>query len=254
MSKFCCLAAGAMLIAVTAPSHAEDALGWSGEGSLSAGTTTGNTETTDIGIGLKAARTTQLWKTGVEAFADYAETDGLETKNRLFLAGQLDRQLTDRSYAFGRLSHERDEFSGFDSRSFIGGGLGYQLVETDRTTWSIEGGPGIKIDEIGDNMSIDMLGMLQAVPGETVESFSFIAASNYAFAFNDAVRFTNDTDALYAEESTQFTNSAALTATLIDALSARFSFDVRHDTNPPEGFESTDTATRVSLVYTMGTP
>lgn len=250
MSKFLPVAAGALLV-VALESHAQE-LGWSGEGSLSAGTTSGNTETSDVGIGLKAARTTQLWTTGIEAFADYAETDGLETKNRLFLAGQLDRQLTDRSYAFGRLSHERDEFSGFDSRSFLGGGLGYQVFDGEKTTWSLEGGPGLKIDEIGETTSVDEIGMPFAVPGETVESISFIAASNYAYAFNDAVRFTNDTDAIYAEESTQFVNTAALTAALIDAFSARVSFDVRHDTNPPAGFESTDTATRVSLVYTMG--
>lgn len=250
MSKLAFLLAAAAL--GVAPGSGAEENGWSGEGSLSAGMTTGNTETTDIGIGVKVDRNTQLWTTGLEAFADYAETDGLETKNRLFLAGQLDRQLTDRSYAFGRISHERDEFSGFDSRSFIGGGLGYQVLEGERANWSVEAGAGLKIDEIGDSASVDALGMPFAVPGETVESGSFIAASNYVFAFNDNVRFTNDTDAIYAQESTQFTNTAALTATLIDALSARFSFDVRHDTDPPAGFESTDTATRVSLVYTMG--
>jgi len=226
--------------------------GWAGEGSLTAGTTSGNTETTDIGIGVKVDRTAQLWTTGLEAFADYAETEGLETKNRLFLAAQLDRQLTDRAYAFGRLSHERDEFSGFDSRSFLGGGAGYQVFEGERTSWSVEGGPGVKIDEIGESTSVDAIGMPFAVPGETVESVSFIAASNYLYAFNDAVQFTNDTDAIYAEESTQLINTSALTADLISSLSARVSFDIRHDTNPPTGFESTDTASRIALVYTLG--
>ena len=43
-----------------------------------------------------------------------------------------------------------------------------------------------------------------------------------------------------------------LPAALGAALSARFSVDVRHDTDPPFGFEDTDTATRVSLVYAFG--
>ena len=45
--------AGAMTLAL--PAHAQDDAnsdGWSGEGSLSAGATTGNTETTDIGLGI----------------------------------------------------------------------------------------------------------------------------------------------------------------------------------------------------------
>ncbi|MEM0985891.1 MAG: DUF481 domain-containing protein [Pseudomonadota bacterium] len=250
MSKVSILLASA-LIAGGASTHAETP-GWSGEGSLAAGVTTGNTETADVGIGLKLARTATVWKSAFEGFADYAEAEGQETKNRIFVAGQLDRQLTDRAFTFGRVSHERDEFSGFDSRSFLGGGLGYQVFDGDRTSWVVEGGPGVKIDEIGSITVLDPNGMVIGVPGDTVESVSFIAASNYAFKFNDAVRFTNDTDAIYAEESTQFINTAALTATLISRLSARFSFDVRHDTNPPPGFESTDTSTRISLVYTMG--
>ena len=39
---------------------------------------------------------------------------------------------------------------------------------------------------------------------------------------------------------------------LTGALSARASYDVRHDTDAPAGFEKTDTVTRVSLVYACG--
>lgn len=221
---------------------------WTGEGALSAGTTSGNTETTDIGIAVDLARETQIWTTSLEAAADYGETEGEETRNRIFLAGQLDRQINDRLYGFGRTSYERDEFSGFESRLFVGGGLGYDILTGDRSTWSVEGGPGLKIDEVEDTIDANMM----VIPGETQESFSIFAASNYTFQFNDNVGFTNDTDVLYAEESSQINNSAAITAKLTGALSARFSFDVRHDTNPPLGFEDTDTATRISLVYAIG--
>lgn len=220
---------------------------WTGEGAFNAGVTSGNTETTDLGLGVDLARETQVWKAGIDLQADFGETDGLETKNRIFAAGQLDRQLSDRLYGFGRLSYEVDEFSGFENRAFVGGGLGYQVVETDATSWSLEGGPGLRIDEVRAS-TVD--GM--TIPGETVESFSVFAASNFAHAFNENVSFTNDTDVLAAEETTQVINVAALTAKLTDAFSARISLDVRHDTDPPAGFESTDTATRVALVYAIG--
>lgn len=225
---------------------AQDA-SWTGEGSFSAGVTTGNTETTDLGLGLDLSRETTLWTTTLEALADFGETDGTETKNRFFLAGQLDRQINDRLYGFGRASYEQDEFSGFETRTFVGGGLGYDVLTGPRQTWAIEGGPGLKIDEVRETTDGTTV-----IPAETVESFSVFAASAYAFQFNDNVAFTNDTNLLYAEESTQIVNTAAITASLTDALSARFSFDVRHDTDPPLGFESTDTATRISLVYAIG--
>ncbi len=216
--------------------------GWSGEGSLSAGVTTGNTETTDLGLGLNVAREMGLWTVGVQAAADYGDTDGVETKNRIFLGANLDRQINDRLFGFGQLSYEKDEFSGFESRAFVGGGLGYDILYDEAHSWTVRGGPGLKIDEI-----------LDPVTGETnsEESFAALGQSNYFYQFNDNVAFSNDTSVVYAETSTQIGNIAAVTATLTDVLSARVSFEVRHDTDPVDGFEATDTISRVSLVYTI---
>lgn len=237
------IAAIAAVAVFAAPSFAQDEdapKGWTGEGSVSAGVTTGNTETTDLGIGLNMTKDTGTWSYGVEAVADYGEIDGAESKNRWFLGGTVDRQINDRLFGFARASYEQDEFSGFESRAFIGGGLGYDVIVGDKQSWTVRGGPGLKIDEIGP---------IGTAPATTEESFSIVGSSAYAYAFNDNVKITNDTTVLYADVSTQMTNSLALTAALSDALSARISFDVRHDTEPPLGFEQTDTATRFSLVY-----
>ena len=252
-SQFIKLAAFAGAMTLAFPAHAQDATedGWSGEGSLSAGTTTGNTETTDLGLGVDATRKMGLWKVGLQASADYGETDGEETKNRIFLGTNLDRQLTDRVFGFGQLSYERDEFSGFASRAFIGGGLGYDVLNGDVTSWTVRGGPGLKIDETEDSMVL-VGNALVLVPGETEETFGATAQSNFAHAFNDSVSFTNDTNVIYAEVSTQIINIAAITASLTNTLSARVSFEARHDTDPVDGFESTDTISRISLVYGFG--
>lgn len=239
-------AATASLLSAGLPALAQTAQ-WTGEGGLSAGMTTGNTETTDLGLALDIARETQIWKASFEAQGEYGETDNEETKNRIFLAGQLDRQMTDRMYGFGRTSYEVDEFSGFDSRLFVGGGLGYEILNGERAGWTVEGGPGLKVDEVN---AYEEDGMI--VPATTEENVSLFAASNYAFQFNDNVSFSNDTDMLYTQESTQLVTISALTAKLTDALSARISFDVRHDTDPPDSFKATDTATRISLVYSIG--
>jgi len=246
------IAAVAALTMLAGPSLAQEeeaTTGWTGEGSVSAGVTTGNTETTDLGVGVNMTKETGTWSYGVEALADYGEIEGAESKNRWFLGGTVDRQINDRLFGFGRVSYEQDEFSGFDSRAFIGGGLGYDVIVGEQTSWTVRGGPGLKVDEIGEIITTDATGATVVTPGVTEESISFIAASDFDYAFNDNVALTNDTSVLYAETSTQLTNTLALTAKLSDALSARISFDVRHDTEPPEGFESTDTATRFSLVY-----
>lgn len=229
-------------LSLCAPAFAQDAdetPEWQGEGSLSAGYTTGNTETTDFGAGLKLKHNGDLWSQSGEFKADYGETDSIETKNRIAAAGQVDRIITDRLSGYGRVTYERDEFSGFENRYFVGGGLSYDILIDEPTTWTVQGGPGYRVDEIRGT-------------GDTEESLGFAAGSRLAHDFNENVALTNDTDIIYSNTSTQITNSLALTFELLGDLSARISYDVRHDTDPPAGFESTDTATKFSLVYKIG--
>lgn len=244
--------AAAMAISIAGAAAAEEATGWSGEGSLSAGVSTGNTETTDLGLGVDANRDWGVWALGLNAVADFGETEGVETKNRIFLGTNLDRQINDKLFGFGQLSYEKDEFSGFASRTFIGGGLGYEIYNSDTLGWTVRGGPGFKIDEIEASIDATAVPPNVLTPATTEESIGAVAESNYRYAFNENVGLTNDTKVLYAQESTQLSNVIALTATLTDTLSARVSFEARHDTNPPLGFEDTDTISRVSLVYGFG--
>ncbi|MBB35689.1 MAG: hypothetical protein CME88_05460 [Hirschia sp.] len=241
---FATIGTAALLSAPAAIAQAE----WSGEGSLSAGYTTGNTETTDAGAGLKATRDALNWRQSGEFSFDYGETDGAENKNRLYVAGQLDRKFENpRWTAYGRSSYEKDEFSGYENRIFVGGGVGYKVLMGDIVTWTLEGGPGYKIDEVRDRTVNGLF-----IPGQTEESVAFRAGSRFAYNINDNVTLSNDTDIVYAEVSTQLENTLALTATLYEKFSVRFSYDVRHETEAPVGTEDTDTATRISLVYGFG--
>ncbi len=218
---------------------------WSGEGSLSAGQTSGNTDTKDIGLGLKLTKEAGQWAYSGEASADYGEIDGVESKNRIFAGFNVDRLLNEKLFAFGKVTHERDEFTGFDSRSFLGGGLGYHVFTGDQTSWTVRGGPGVKYDEA---KPIVVTGQ-PTIPAETLTSFSVFAGSDFSHAFNENVTLSNLTGVVYAEESTQIANTLAVTSKFSDKLSGRASYEVRYDTNPPVGFEDTDTATRLSLVY-----
>ncbi len=239
------LVASSALLAT--PALAQDAA-WVGEGSLGAGMTSGNTDTTDFGMGLKLQRVQAPWTLTVEAIAEYAETNGVESNNRTFLAGQADFDLQDRLYGFVRGSWEQDKFSGYESRAFLGAGLGYHLLKAAPTTWALEVAPGQKFDEVRE---VILPGPV-IIPGYSDNAFSVIGVSRVTHQFNPAVKIANDTFVTWSDLTTQIDNRLAVSAALTGALSARFSFDVRHDTNPPIGFESTDTATRVSLVYAFG--
>jgi putative salt-induced outer membrane protein len=236
----CVFGAAAVAVLVAPLARANTLAGWSGEGSVSAGYTTGNTETSDFALGVKAAKEVEKWRLTGEAQAEFGENAGVESKNRYFVAGTVDRQINDRLFGYGRSSYESDQFSGYDSRGFVGGGLGYQVIIRGQTSWTVRGGPGAKIDEIKAQ---------GAVPATSRTAFAVNLGSEFAHQFNDAVAFSNHATLVYAETSTQIQNIAALTAKLTEKLSARFAVDVRHDTEPQGNFESTDTATRFSFVY-----
>lgn len=225
------------------PAMAQTEDRWTGEGAFNAGVTSGNTETTDLGVALKVKHEGDQWKQAAEFAGDYGKTDDVESKNRLFAAGQIDRTFNEQWAGYGRLTWERDEFSGFENRYFAGLGLAFKAIDSDAMKWTLEGGPGYKVDEIRETLT---------TPAATEETIGARLGSKFSNKLNDAVTFSNDSEVVYAQTSTQLINVTALTATLWDNLSARFSFDVRHDTDPLPGFEATDTATKVSLVYKVG--
>ena len=254
MKYIICAAAGAALSGFMFSAQADEERkdGWSGEGAVSAGMTSGNTDTRDVGITFDVTHITGSWDYGFEGQVDYGEQDGEESRNRAFLGTNIDFDISDRVFSFARGSYEVDQFTGFDSRSFVGGGLGYRFLGLDPVTWVVRGGPGVKVDEIKRTVTIDGNGATVITPAETVTSVGFVGKSKFAWDLNDKVTFSNITDVIYAEDSTQVSNGLALTAQINGSLSARFGFDTRYDTNPPDGYESTDTATKIGVVYKFG--
>lgn len=254
MKYIICAAIGAALTGFVFSAHAEDERveGWSGEGALSAGMTSGNTDTSDIGLTFDVDHIIGKWDYGFQGQVDYGKQDGLESRNRVFLGTNIDYTITDHVFSFARGSYEVDQFTGFDSRAFVGGGLGYRFLGLEPVTWVVRGGPGVKIDEVKRVVTVDDLGAPLIIPAETVTSVGFVGKSKFAWALNDKVELSNNTDVIYAEESTQISNGLALTAQINGSLSARFGFDTRYDTSPPLGFEKTDTATKIGVVYKFG--
>ncbi|MCG8442120.1 MAG: DUF481 domain-containing protein [Caulobacterales bacterium] len=235
------------------PAHAQFMIGgegWSGETSLSATATTGNAEATDFGAGLKFEQQVERWKQAGAINYDYGISDGDETKNRLFTNYQLDFTYNHRAFAYSRGSYALDEFDGYDYRANFGAGLGYDVLAREATTWSLQAGPAVQIDAIEE--VIDPETDTITTVGDTQTNTAVGLGSRFATNINEHVDLTNDTDVTWTEETTIIASSAGLTTQLLGALAARFSVDVKHDTEPPAGTEATDTTTRASLIYTFG--
>ncbi len=223
--------------------------GLSGEMSAAGTGKTGNTDSTDLGLGMKLRHETDRWRNILGVNYDWGSAEELETKNRAAGTYELARLLNDRIYGFGRAAYEQDAFSGYEYRSVLGGGLGVDVIRGDNRTWSLQGGPAYRLDEI--EPQFDATGAL-AAPGETQTAIALNLGSRFETQVNDAVSIRNDTDVTSSVDTTTLLNSTALTSQLMGDIAARLSFDVAHDTNAPFGKENTDTTTRVALVYSFG--
>lgn len=209
---------------------------WTSEISLNAVSQSGNTDTNDFGVAAKVERDIERVRHFAQLTFDYGDTEGEETKNRTFASYQQDRVFNDRWFGFGQVSVELDEFDGFDYRALLNAGVGYDVIDTDVRNWTVRGGPGVRFEQVETDEDANT-------------EFALFAGSRFQQQINDAVALDLINDVTWTSETSTFFNSAALSAELTNGLSARFSYDVIYETNPPVGAEETDTIARAALVF-----
>ncbi|MEM7730864.1 MAG: DUF481 domain-containing protein [Pseudomonadota bacterium] len=211
---------------------------WAGEASLTGNRTTGNTDTTDIGLGLKLANEGDVWRHKFDASADYGRANGVNNRERFFLGYKLERDIGDRFFAFGEADYLRAKFGAFTDSWFVGGGLGYTVFEPEPVGWSVSAGAGYR----SQTSALDV----------TEEEVALNAESDFDWQINNNVSLYDDAGILWSDSNTFLFNEIGLTADLMGNLAARASYRIEHNTDVPLGREKTDTITRFGIVYTIG--
>ena len=240
------LLAAAMLVATAGTANAQMLDGWTGEASLTGSKTTGNTDTTDLGLGLKLNKEADVWRHKFKALADYGKVDGSKNKQRFALGYQIDRDINDRTYVYGNADYFNDDFGAFKSGYFLGTGLGYKAILPDPVSWNLEGGLGYRSQKTQDPTPPALLPL-----SETNNELALRAFSDFDWVLNENVSAYNDTEIIYSKSDTYIWNEVGITATLAGNLAARASFRIDNHSDVPVGTENTDTITRFGIVYTM---
>lgn len=213
--------------------------GWSGEAALTGSKTTGNTETTDVGLGLDLTKTDGEWRNKFNASIDYGKTAGIKNRQRFVLGYQIERDFNDRLFGYANADYFNDDFGAFETGYFVGGGLGYKLVLPEPLAWDITGGAGYRSQKTQGPLSV------------TANEFALRGGSEIDYQFNDAVSAYNNSEIVWSDSDTYIWNETGLTAQLMGNLAARASFRVDNHSTVPLGREKTDTITRIGVVYTM---
>jgi putative salt-induced outer membrane protein len=209
--------------------------GWKGQGEIGASSSTGNTRSTTLALGLNFSRNGLFWDHAFNATADYERDNGTESKGRYFASYSGHYKYSERMYALGLLSWESDRFSGFESRLSESIGLGYTILQGPRVTLSIEAGPALRQTDY----SI----------GRSQNEIAGRGSVNYLWKILPNLALTEVVSYYGQSHDSTLTSDTGLTTNLIGALSARASYHVQYETNPPLGLDKTDALTRLTLVY-----
>lgn len=138
----------------------ESVKAWSGESELSIVKNSGNTVSESILAKQSLVYDVRPWRNTLKIEASNVSSevvnpttgnsDNVRTGEKYYLTEQLDRFITEKSYAFIRGSYEKDRFSGFDNRSTAVAGYGRTLVDNDKVDLKAEIGFGRNIEELDE--------------------------------------------------------------------------------------------------------
>ncbi len=129
-----------------------------------------------------------------------------------------------------------DRFSAYDYQASLAGGLGYKLIDSERTKLWVQGGPGYRYAELQDT-------------GEKQDGVIFRGDVGFDHQLTDTTKVVDRFLVEAGSSNTYFQNDLGLEVTITGALGLRVGYQVRHNTDVPGGVENTDTLTTVGLLY-----
>ncbi len=209
---------------------------WTGSISAAVTSTHGNTTSESVTASVSAARRTE--KDRITADADYATSEqedpdtGEEetTENWWRAKAQYDYFFTKKFFGFLNGRYEKDDIAKLDRRVVVGGGAGYQWIETEATAFSTGFGLASLYEKF-DNQT------------DSNSELSFQAGYNLNKKLRENFRFLHDLT--YYPSLDQFsdyylTTTGELRTNLTKALFANFKVIFNYDASPAIGQGSTD--------------
>lgn len=210
---------------------------------LGATVTTGNTESTSVKGRLDMKHELGNWENQYLLEALYKEDDGEETGKRYYGLVQGNYTLSDKDYIFINTNHEIDPFTGFDSTTIASAGYGRKFIDTEKTLFSIEVGPGYRYKRLDDESALE-------AGYDSESSWIGHGVMNFETKISDSAKFKQ---MFVADVGDNFEgrSETSVTANIIGALAMKFAVVVRYNSEPLEDTKSTDTETNMTLLYSF---
>jgi len=210
---------------------------WTGSISGSIGVTTGNTEAKSLSGSVSLARRSEQDRTTADAdVAQVSQTDrdtgeSDTTENWWRFRGQYDYFFTKKLFGFVNGRYEKDEIARLERRVVVGGGAGYQWIETNITTFST-------------NLGVASVFEKYKFQGDTNNQLSLQAGYVFSHQLGKNTKFLHDLTYYpsFEDFSDYFlTSTAELRTNLTKTMFANFKVIFNYDATPALDRGSTDT-------------
>src|SRR5690554_4368938 len=215
-----------------------------GEAELGILLTSGNTEETKVNSRLALKHETPTWRNIGEFSSRYTEADDETTAEEYQAALESDYKFDEQQYWFVRGSWEDDRFSGYDFESTLSTGYGNRVWQVgERSFLDLSAGAGYRYNKL-KQVDVDT--------GRDVEeeAIARLAAQfDYGLSETSLFRQKLSTEIGLDDNNTITQSETSLQSTIVNSLSMKVAFRVKHVSDAPEGSDKTDTETSLSLLY-----
>ncbi|MFT5660759.1 MAG: putative salt-induced outer membrane protein [Sulfurimonas sp.] len=200
--------------------------------------TSGNTDTTNYNLDLSVKKNWDKHVFALTFDGQYADDNGIETKNKFFSELSYDYEFTER-FAFNYLvGYKDDKFSGYNYQSYTGPGIKYKAIKEENHNLSLEGNILYSQDEL-------------ELTSKTSNYGSFRAKGVYEWQILENLKFAQDLS--YRTELEDSNNYFVYSKTaFISKISDIFSFGINYKIDyvnaPPASTQHSDKTLTANLI------
>lgn len=212
---------------------------WQFSLSLGANLQQGNTEQTTAHFAVATERKTARGRFQAKAHLNRGEENGRTTASNSSLGLQYDALFLKHTFAYGKADFLEDEFRDLDLRSVLGIGLGYQVRDTDRLKFQVQGG---------------LAYLTESFTGQDDTSeLTLEAGYNLTWQIGDWGRLHEllRVRPSFDENGVQMNFETTLRTSITEAWALKLSALLDYDSEPPPGVEEEDLLFIVALEYAL---
>ena len=172
--------------------------------------------------------------------SDYETNDGNTTKQTFNLFNTYDHFFDELWYWNNGLSFEHDKYADLRLRSTATTGLGYQIYDTDRTSFSIQAGPGYVWEDFYEGSNNDYAAAIWAL------RFRHILLEDWKLEAFHNHRVTQGLEDL---DDFVFLSQTGVRVPIFDNFQTTLQVNFDHDSAPGAGAEKNDTTYLLTVGY-----